>query len=288
MGEGGEGTTGEHLTHASLHVLNAIAPSGFDTRSAIAARGAISLKVSIAWTLSGSVGRRPAYEDGFATNRGPIRRSGERKGSCGMQGSFGQRRGGFGKLRRFAAPLLFGFGLALSACGPSAQPLSKPQKEAMIGLANAPPKLEAGEKMRVTVYSEPSLSGEYRIDPSGFVSLPLAGTIKATGLTEAQFAEELAEHLSHGYLKNPKITVSITRFTPFYILGEIRRPGSYPYTAGMNVFNAIAIAGGLTYRANHSVILIEHEGQTGMHAYDLSWPIPILPGDIIKVPMRYF
>ncbi len=191
-------------------------------------------------------------------------------------------------LRYLAALASLVLCLGIAGCGPSASPLTLTQRQALVATAAAPPKLQAGEKILVTVYGEPSLSGDYEIDPSGYVSFPLAGAIKAAGLTEDQFANRLRERLSSGYLKNPKITVSITEYTPFYILGEVRKPGAYPYSAGMNIFNAIAVAGGLTYRANRSVVMIEHKGQTEMHAFDLTWPIPILSGDIIKVPLRYF
>ncbi len=191
-------------------------------------------------------------------------------------------------VRYLSAFLVLGIAFALMGCGSSAPPLNEAQKSAMIRLASAPPKLEAGEKIRVTVYGEPSLGGTYGIDPSGFVSLPLAGSLKAVGLTEREFAQALAERLRRGYLKDPKIIVSIARFSPFYILGEVRKPGAYPYSAGMNIFNAIALAGGMTYRASRSTVMIEHRGQTVMRPYDLSWPVPILPGDIIKLPERYF
>lgn len=139
----------------------------------------------------------------------------------------------------------------------------------------------------MTVYNEPSLSGDFQIDPSGYVSLPLAGTIKAAGLTQHELETELEQKFSTGYLKNPKITVGISEFRPFYIVGEVEKPGAYPYTGGLNVLAAIAIAGGTTYRADQSRIEIQHPGEKEMHEYDMSVPIPVLPGDIIKVPRRY-
>jgi protein involved in polysaccharide export with SLBB domain len=177
----------------------------------------------------------------------------------------------------------------LSACGgidaPSATPADLDRVRAV---AAAPPQLQAGEKIRVMVFGENSLSGEYQIDPSGFVSLPLAGTIKAAGLTQDGLARELEANLRSGYLKDPKVTVSILEFRPFYILGEVEKPGSYPYSSGLNIMSAIATAGGTTYRASQSTVLIQHPGEGEMRAYDASKPVPILPGDIIQVPRRYF
>lgn len=174
-----------------------------------------------------------------------------------------------------------------TACGTSAPPVSEAERKALEAQAAAPPQLQAGEKIHVTVYGEPTLTGDYQIDPSGFVSLPLAGTIKAAGLTQQQLEQALTAKFASGYLKDPKITVGITEFRPFYIVGEVEKPGSYPYTGGLTVLSAIAIAGGTTYRANQSKVLIQHAGQDSMHEYNTDSPIPILPGDIIQIPRRY-
>jgi len=190
--------------------------------------------------------------------------------------------------RRFAVPALLGVALFVSGCGASnVKPVTQAERQALEAEASGPPKLQAGEKIHVTVYNEPSLSGDYQIDPSGFVSLPLAGTIKAAGLSQHDLEQELEAKFSTGYLKNPKITVGVAEFRPFYIVGEVDKPGAYPYTGGLNVLSAIAIAGGTTYRADQSRIEIQHPGETEMHEYDMTQPIPILPGDIIKVPRRY-
>ena len=183
------------------------------------------------------------------------------------------------------------FCLAAAACGgTNAPPATATELQRLRAKAAAPPRLHAGEKVRVTVYGENSLSGDYLIDPSGFVALPLAGTVKAEGLTQKELEQELQKHLSSGYLKDPKVTVSVLEFRPFYILGEVERPGSYPYASGLNVMSAIATAGGTTYRANQSTVLIQHAGESDMRSYDnaSSTPIPILPGDIIQIPRRYF
>ncbi len=175
----------------------------------------------------------------------------------------------------------------LTACGDSAPPVTEAERKALEAEAAAPPQLQAGEKIHVTVYGEPSLSGDYQIDPSGLVSLPLAGTVKAAGLTQQQLEQALTTKFASGYLKDPKITVGISEFRPFYIVGEVEKPGAYPYTGGLTVLSAIAIAGGTTYRANQSKVLIQHVGDDSMREYNTDSPIPILPGDIIQVPRRY-
>jgi len=178
--------------------------------------------------------------------------------------------------------------LLASGCGGiSARPVTEAERQELERLAAGSPTLQAGEKIHVTVFGEPTLSGDYPIDPSGFVSLPLAGTVRAAGLSQQQLEQALAAKFSSGYLKNPKITVSIAQFRPFYIVGEVEKPGAYPYTGGLSVLSAIAIAGGTTYRANLSKVLIQHPGESSMREYDVSAPIPILPGDIIQIPRRY-
>jgi len=194
-------------------------------------------------------------------------------------------------MRQFSARLcLLALCLLVAACGAGANlgPVSDSEQKAILQAATASPRLQAGEKIRVTVYGEPSLSGDYQIDPSGFISLPLAGTVKAVNLTPAELEQELAKKFRTKYLKNPKVTVTIAEFKPFYIIGEIEKPGAYPYTSGLNILSAIAIAGGTTYRASKSTVLIQHPGESGLREYPLASSVPILPGDIIRIPQRYF
>jgi protein involved in polysaccharide export with SLBB domain len=189
--------------------------------------------------------------------------------------------------RALAALTLLGLCLVTSACGNGAPPVTEAERKALVAEAAAPPQLQPGEKIHINVYGEPTLSGDYQIDPSGFVSLPLAGTVKAVGLTQQQLEQALTTKYSSGYLKDPKITVGISEFRPFYIVGEVEKPGAYPYTGGLTVLSAIAIAGGTTYRANQSRVLIQHTGEDSMREYNMDAPIPILPGDIIQIPRRY-
>ena len=181
--------------------------------------------------------------------------------------------------------------LTLAGCGPGADlgPVSLEQQQAMFqAAATTSPDIQPGEKIRVTVYGEDRLSGEYEVDPGGYVSLPLAGTIKAAGLSKPQLEQALAKKFRGEYLKNPKVTVDVSTFRPFYILGEVGKPGEYPFKSGLNVMSAIALAGGNTYRANRSNVLIQHAGDAGFHEYPLSPSIPVQPGDLIRLPERYF
>jgi protein involved in polysaccharide export with SLBB domain len=188
--------------------------------------------------------------------------------------------------RTFCAAFVFSL---VAGCGSDAilQPTAADQ-QAVASLAEKPYRLQPGEKVRITIYGEAGLSGEYQIDPGGFLSLPLVGVVKAAGISESDLQQLLVKRYSQEYLKNPKITVSVSEFRPFYIIGEVEKPGAYPYTSGLNVLSAIAIAGGTTYRASHSRIYMQHPGESGLSEYTASAAIPVMPGDIIQIPRRYF
>jgi polysaccharide export outer membrane protein len=184
--------------------------------------------------------------------------------------------------------LAVAFGLCGCGAASNLGPATAAEQEALALSATGAQKLQAGEKIRVTVFGEDKLSGDYDIDPSGFVSLPLAGTIQAAGLTQAQLEQSLAKSFRSEYLRNPKVTVTVASFRPFYILGEVERPGEYPYKSGLNVMSATALAGGTTYRASRSTILVQHPGESGMREYPMASTVPVLPGDLIRIPERYF
>lgn len=192
--------------------------------------------------------------------------------------------------RRLALLFAVAAAAATGACDSANVPrATKAEEQALMQDAAGSYRLQSGDKIRVSVYGENALTGEYPVDPGGFVSLPLVGTLKAAGLTQRGLTKELSDKLvDGGYIKNPKITVSIAEYRPFYILGEVEKPGAYPYSSGLNVLSAIAIAGGTTYRASHSDIIIQHAGERQPREYSFEDAIPILPGDIIQVPRRYF
>jgi len=150
-------------------------------------------------------------------------------------------------------------------------------------------KLQAGDKVKITVFGEDKLSGDYEIDPTGSVSLPLAGTVQAAGLTKPELERALMARFSKGnYIKDPMVTVEIAAYRPFYVLGEVERPGEYAFRSGLNVMSAIAIAGGSTYRATRSRIEIQRAGEIAFTEYPLSPDVFVYPGDLVRVPERYF
>ena len=178
--------------------------------------------------------------------------------------------------------------VALLVSGCAGSVLSEAEQQSLAAAATGPAKLQPGDKIRLSVYGEDRLSGEYQIDQSGQISLPLAGTVEAKGLTQSELEQALAKKFRSEYLKNPKVTVTIATLQPYYFMGEVTKPGEYPYRSGLNVLTALAIAGGPTYRASRSSVQIQRMGETSMRDYPISVTVPILPGDVIRVPERYF
>jgi polysaccharide export outer membrane protein len=148
--------------------------------------------------------------------------------------------------------------------------------------------LGSSDKVRVTVYGEPSLSGEFFVSGTGIVSLPLIGDVKAAGLTLRQFQDAVQTELSNGYLKEPRVSAEVLTFRPFYILGEVGKPGTYPYTSGLTVFNAVATAGGFTYRADKSRVYIKRLGDAEERKLPLDQKVTVSPGDTIRIGERFF
>jgi protein involved in polysaccharide export with SLBB domain len=154
--------------------------------------------------------------------------------------------------------------------------------------AQAEYRLDTGDKVFVTVFGHEDLSGEFEIDGSGMVSLPLVGAVKAAGNTIPEFENAVVAVLKPDYLINPRVSVQVTNYRPFYILGEVKQPGSYPYVNGMTVINAVALAGGYTYRARKEYVLISRASDKSGDKKKLPPDTVVLPGDIITVEERFF
>lgn len=148
--------------------------------------------------------------------------------------------------------------------------------------------LGSGDKIRVTVFGHEDLSGEFEVDGSGNVSLPLIRNVKAEGLTVRQLEQTIAGRLSPDYLLNPSVSVEVLNYRPFYIYGEVTKPGSYPFVNGMTVVNAVAMAGGFTYRARTSSVRIVRANDPQRKQISADKDTPVMPGDVIEVPERYF
>ena len=147
--------------------------------------------------------------------------------------------------------------------------------------------LGSGDKVRITVFGHTDLSGEFLVDDTGIISMPLIGSVKSGGLTIRELEKTIIAKLKDGYLVNPSVNVEVVKFRPFYIIGEVARPGSYPYISGMTVFNAVALAGGFTSRAKKSEVLISRGGGKAKEV-KLKSETFVMPGDIIEIPERFF
>ncbi len=150
-------------------------------------------------------------------------------------------------------------------------------------------KLGPGDKVRINVFNDESLSGEFMVSNSGMVVLPLIGEVKAGGLTPAGLLTALTEQISSVRLvRDPRITIDVIEYRPFYILGEVNSPGKYPYGIGLTVTKAVATAGGFTYRADERVAYLTREGQTTETAIPITAATRINPGDTLRIAQRIF
>lgn len=148
--------------------------------------------------------------------------------------------------------------------------------------------LGSSDKLRVTVFGHPDLSGEFEVDGTGQISLPLIGQKKAIGLSTSMLEQSITETLAGGYILDPRVSVEVINYRPFYILGEVGKPGEYPYTNGLTVQNAVAAAGGFSYRANKRVVYIKSIDSDREIAYELTPGTVVKPGDTLRIGERIF
>lgn len=145
------------------------------------------------------------------------------------------------------------------------------------------------DELRIIVYGEDELSARYTVSGNGMISMPLIGDVRVSGLTPNQIEAKIVAALSEGYLIDPSVSIEISQYRPFYILGEVRAPGNYAYVNNMSVLNAVAMAGGFTYRADRKYVEIlktgdDHSKMVKDHPVKGS----VQPGDIILVKERFF
>ena len=188
------------------------------------------------------------------------------------------RQGGF-NLRMLAA---FAAAIILAACGST-----PPPQDASTALDLAEYRLGSGDQMRLIVFGEPDLSGEFTIDGTGFIALPLIGDMRAANMTLRELEDSIEAKLRDGYLTDPRVSAEVINYRPFYIIGEVQNGGEYPFVSGMTVISAIARAGGYTYRADTRRVFVTHAEESKENEYP-SQNTLVMPGDIIRVPERLF
>ena len=149
-------------------------------------------------------------------------------------------------------------------------------------------KLGSGDALRVIVFGEEQLSGEFRVDGSGKVAMPLIGEVPAKNRTARDLEADITRRLSQGYVRDAKVSVEVMNHRPFFILGGVRNPGQYQYVNGMTALSAVAMAGGYTYRAKEEYVLITRGSDPKKELRKAPITTPVMPDDVVRVPERYF
>lgn len=149
-----------------------------------------------------------------------------------------------------------------------------------------PYRLDAGDRMRITVFEQDDLSNTYIVDKAGYIAFPLVGAVPARGRTIKEIEADIAGRLAQGFIRNPDVSVEIDRYRPFFIMGEVNTGGQYTYVPGMTVQNAIAIAGGYSPRAHHATVDITRQINGKVLTGRVPITDPILPGDTIYIRER--
>jgi polysaccharide export outer membrane protein len=156
--------------------------------------------------------------------------------------------------------------------------------------------LGVGDVIEVRVYEEEDLTGTYQISPRGTFSFPLIGEIKARGMTPSSLSHEITQRLKQGYLKRPQVSIFIkeSNSKKIFLLGKVKKPGSYTYEEGMRIVQVIALAGGLLSIASSDLILIRQDPKSKIEKrYQIPFKaislgkaknIALSPGDIVYIP----
>lgn len=148
--------------------------------------------------------------------------------------------------------------------------------------------LGPGDKLQISVFNQEDLSGVYTISGGGRFSMPLIGSVTAKGTTVAELQEKIINKLKPDYLRNPRVSIEVLNYRPFYIMGEVKGPNSYPYVDGMTYMTAVAIAGGFTYRAKKSYALVKRDDDPNAEEVKVKMNELVQPGDIIRIDERFF
>lgn len=168
----------------------------------------------------------------------------------------------------------------VAACAPDiAETVTVPEAE--------PYRLDNGDRLRITVFGQDTVSGEYVVDGSGFISLPLLEQVEARGRTAKELEQQIGQRLtSEGYLINPSVNVQILTYRPFFILGEVAQPGQFAFIEGMTVLTAVAMSGGFTHRADSDGFTITRRIGNKIVEAQAQRNTPVKPGDVIYVHQR--
>lgn len=181
-------------------------------------------------------------------------------------------------------------GAALAACQsmPAATETASETAQPDLTPVSDSYRLAPGDTIRVTVFEEDNISGEFAVDDEGRLSLPLVGEVEAAGKTRREVQDAITAALSDGLLVDPKVATEILSFRPYYLFGEIAAPGRYDFSKDLTVMNAIATGGGFTYRSNRRYVYIKHAGRDAETRYELTPTLMVRPGDTVRIGERIF
>ncbi|MGL4243478.1 MAG: polysaccharide biosynthesis/export family protein [Beijerinckiaceae bacterium] len=160
--------------------------------------------------------------------------------------------------------------------------------EAFMASLHEPYTLATGDRLRVLVFGQDSLSNTYAVDSHGHISMPLIGSVGALGQTTKSLENQIAARLRGGFLRDPKVSVEVEQYRPFFILGEVTSSGQYPFVNGMTIQTAVAIAGGFQPRADRHVATVTRQLQGEAVTGKVPLDTPVRPGDTITIRERFF
>lgn len=179
--------------------------------------------------------------------------------------------------RIFSTALL----LVVAACA------NNPSPSAYMARQNVPYLLDSGDQVKVTIFGQTELSGNYLVDDAGYVAMPLVGTVMARGVTTQVLSVNIGRAMAAGYLVDPDVAVEVFQYRPFFIQGAVTTAGSYPYMAGMTVRHAVSVAGGYSRTANRKTAILFRNKNGEIVKGNVALDMPIFPGDTVEIAERW-
>jgi len=181
------------------------------------------------------------------------------------------------------APLALAATLALGACAPRVV-----EGEYAIAQQAGPYRLATGDRLRIIVFGQDNLSNIYTVDASGRIAMPLIDAVEAQGRSTQQLERAIEAKLRAGYLREPKVSVEVDAYRPFFVLGEVTNSGQFPFVNGMTVQTAVAIAGGFTPRGQRDYAEVTRAVEGRLVTANVPITYPVQPGDTIVIKERWF
>lgn len=184
-------------------------------------------------------------------------------------------------MTRFRLFIFIFLALSLTGCASGAGTYKVPPIENKYTLG-------IGDKIHVIVFDQDNLTGDYMVEPNGKISLPLVNEVDAAGFTTDELEAAIADKLSPEYLVNPQVSIEVTNYRSIFVLGEVQQPGKYEYAPNMTVLQAVAVAGGYTYRADEDGGEVTRHVKEGLSVFDVDEKAMLKPGDTIMIKRRWF